>query len=371
MRNRNLLPIFIAMGEALKHNRVLQHLLYWLAVITGLTIIYGIGFPSYWLTVFIVLISLPPQIFFFYTVAYIGMPRLLYRKKYIAFFFFVTICMLISASVYRIMEIFIVDPILFNAFRKNDPTYVWHKLDGTFLEQFMKHNYFISAIEQSNIVVWIAIAVKFFKMWYEKRQVALQAELDFLKGQVHPHFLFNTLNNLYALTLKQSPQSPKIVLGLSEILRYMLYECNADTVMLKRDIDILESYVALEKVRYEDRLEMSFSMNGEIADQKIAPLLVLPLLENAFKHGASEDMDTPWININLQVKDNLFKFKIANSKPEQQPSDAKKHFGKIGLGNVRKRLELLYPGAHLLRTVEEEDTFLAILEIQLDGHTNI
>lgn len=371
MGNRILLPIFIPMGEALKNNRVLQHLLFWLAAIAGLTIIYGIGFPSYWLTLAVVLISLPPQLFFFYTVAYVGMPRLLFRKKYIAFLFFLTACMLLCAVVYRITEILVVDPMLYAAFKKMDPSYVWHKLDGTFTEQLMKHNYFTGALEQANTVVWIGIAIKLFKMWYEKRQVALQAELDFLKGQVHPHFLFNTLNNLYALTLHQSPQSPKVVLGLSEILRYMLYECNADTVMLTRDVEILESYVALEKIRYEQRLDLSFSMNGEISDQKIAPLLVLPLLENAFKHGASEDMDMPWININLQVKDNLFKFKIANSKPEQQPTDAKKHFGKIGLGNVRKRLELLYPGAHVLRTVDEEDTFVAILEIQLDGHINI
>lgn len=359
------------MREALAHNRVLQHVLFWIVAITGITIIYGSGLPGYWFTLGIVCLCVPAQILYFYSVAYIGMPRLLFREKYLAFILFLIVCMLTFGWMFRLTEILIVDPMILAKIKKTKPDFKWAKLDGSFTEQLQKANFFILAIEQTNIVVWVAIAVKFFKMWYEKRQVALQAELSFLKGQVHPHFLFNTLNNLYALTLNQSPQSPKIVLGLSEILRYMLYECNADTVMLKRDIEILESYVALEKIRYEHRLELSFSINGEIADHKIAPLLVLPLLENAFKHGASEDMDTPWININLQVKDNLFKFKIANSKPEQQPHDAKKHFGKIGLGNVRKRLELLYPGAHLLRTVEEEDTFLAILEIQLDGHINI
>lgn len=351
--------------------RVRHHFLFWLVAFFATTFVYGSGMPDYGLTMLVVLLCMIPQILYFYTVAYFGMPRLLFRKKYAAFILFLIVCSLLASLGFRLTEILIVDPMIFAAIKKNDPGFVWKKLDGTFLEQLKRPNYFIMAIEQSNIVVWIAFAVKLFKMWYERRQAALQAELDFLKGQVHPHFLFNTLNNLYALTLHNSPRSPAIVLGLSEILRYMLYECNAERVSLKRDLEILQSYVALEKLRYEERLDLTFSINGDINGQEIAPLLILPLLENAFKHGASEDIGAPWINISLQVSEQSLKFKIANSKPELVQHGAEKHFGKIGLGNVRKRLELLYPAAHQLRIVDEEDTFLAVLDIQLNGHTNI
>ncbi|WP_199120997.1 sensor histidine kinase [Pedobacter sp. ASV28] len=221
------------------------------------------------------------------------------------------------------------------------------------------------ALEQSNTVVWICLMISFFKMWYERKQAALQAELNFLKGQIHPHFLFNTLNNLYAHTLSQSPKSPVIVLGLSNILRYMLYECNSDLVPLKRDIEILKSYITLEKIRYEERLDLNLVIKGQIGHQQIIPLLMLPLVENAFKHGASEMVQDAWINVDLEVSEHRLKFKVSNSKPSEPVSSSKSHFGKIGLTNVRSRLELLYKNAHSFTTYDEGDMFVAILEVNL------
>lgn len=196
--------------------------------------------------------------------------------------------------------------------------------------------------------------------------MSTQTELNFLKGQIHPHFLFNTLNNLYALTLRQSPKSPSIVLGLSNILRYMLYECGTETVLLKRDLEIIHNYVELEKLRYEERLDLTFSVTGVIDDQKIPPLLMLPLIENAFKHGTGETISEPWINIDLKLSSNNLKFKISNSKPGKPSEDHEKHFGTIGLENVKKRLEILYPNAHKLLVFDEEELFVTILELKLN-----
>ncbi|MCK7554905.1 histidine kinase [Chitinophaga sedimenti] len=319
-------------------------------------------------TLQVVLLSLPAHLFYFYIVAYIGLPKLLFRKHYVAFGVFLVSCMLLATVLFRIIEILVVEDLINAVMVRDSPGFIWHKMDGSFWERLTRTKYFIIAMEETNIAVWLALTIKFFKMYTERRQAALQAELEFLKGQVHPHFLFNTLNNLYALTLQHSPRSPQIVLGLSEILRYMLYECNVERVSLKRDIAILQSYVALEQLRYEERLDLTFSINGDPGAHQIAPLLVLPLVENAFKHGASEDAGAPWINIDLRVHDDHFKFKIANSRPEQAPNDAAVHFGNIGLRNVRKRLEILYPGAHQLRTVAEDDTFIAILEVALNKH---
>nr|WP_233173865.1 histidine kinase [Pedobacter sp. ASV19] len=191
----------------------------------------------------------------------------------------------------------------------------------------------------------------------------MQAQLNFLKAQVHPHFLFNTLNNLYALTLDQSPKSSQAVLGLSEILRYMLYECNADRVLLKRDIEILKSYISLEKLRYDENLDLNLTISGEISDQKITPLLILPLVENAFKHGASEMTEGAWISIVLEIDGPHLKVKVSNSCPVQHPGNGAIHFNKIGMSSLRNKLELLYPGSHNLSIYPEEDMYLTIMEI--------
>ncbi|MCF0071879.1 histidine kinase [Dyadobacter sp. CY261] len=354
-----------------KQKRILLHILFWLAVWTILTIIYGAGMPDYWLTIGIVGFFMPIHIGYFYLIAYVIIPRYFDRKKYVQFVAYFLLIVMGSTFAFRLMEILVADPIIYNAVKRNDPTFVWHKLDGTFRQQLSKPVYLISAFEQTNIFVWIALSVKFFKMWFDRRQAAMEAELNFLKGQLHPHFLFNTLNNLYALTLKQSPQSPGVVMGLAEILRYMLYEANTEIVQLERDISILKSYIELEKIRYEERLDINFSINGLSPEYRIAPLLILPLVENAFKHGASEQIGQAWINMDLRVKSNALKFKISNSKPETAVHDERPHHVSIGLANVRKRLEILYPAAHNLKIMDEEDVFAVILEIDLDKRLDI
>lgn len=356
----------------LKYLRVIQHTGFWLATLVVLTLIYGVGLPGFWFTCGIILMFLPLHMFYFYAVAYIGIPKFLYSKQYLKFLVFLIFCLISTSLAFRLLEITIADPIIYSAVKINNPAFIWHKLEGSFAQQFKDPGYLINAVEQTNFVVWIALAIKFFKMWYEKQQAALEAELGLLKGQLHPHFLFNTLNNLYALTLSKSPRSPGVVIGLSEILRYMLYEANAATVLLKRDIEILENYIALEKIRYEERLHLNFSVNGLTEELRIVPLLILPLVENAFKHGASEQIGVSWISIDLNVKVNLLKFKISNSKPEQRPgTENTKDHASIGLTNVRKRLEILYPQAHQLRIMEEEDIFAVILEINLDKRLQI
>lgn len=191
----------------------------------------------------------------------------------------------------------------------------------------------------------------------------LAAELEALKAQVQPHFLFNTLNNLYALTRRQAPEAPDVVLRLSNLLSYVLYECNAPEVPLSQEIQFLNNYVALEQLRYGDRLDVSLNFTGDIHGQKIAPLLLIPFLENAFKHGTSEQLDQSWISLNLAVEGRTLTFQLLNSR---DPDGDETHLlGGIGLQNVRKRLDLLYPDRHELRVQAEADTFLVTLKLQL------
>ncbi|WP_158275284.1 sensor histidine kinase [Pedobacter sp. HMWF019] len=202
-------------------------------------------------------------------------------------------------------------------------------------------------------------------MWYQRKQIALQTELNFIKGQIHPHFLFNTLNNLYALTLRKSAQSSEIVLELSQILRYMLYECNAANVKLSRDIEILRSYLKLEKIRYQNGIEMNINITGDTQQNDIAPLLMLTLVENAFKHGTSETINHPWITIDIQINANRLTFRVANSKSPNQSDHAESHFKKIGLQNIQKRLDIHYKKAHKFTIRDQQDTYIAILELTL------
>ncbi|HEY1025948.1 MAG TPA: histidine kinase [Sphingobacteriaceae bacterium] len=357
-------------GPELNYKRIAQHVLFWLVVVGSLTVIYGVG-KGYLMALRNTLFYLPVHLLYFYTVAYVVIPKFLYPKRYAEFALTLFLCIFFSALASRIVDILFINPYLYDIQQETGKMLLWEDPDEPFLRQLSRQTSFINAVKGSNLVIWLAIAVKFFKMWHERRQAALQAELNFLKGQIHPHFLFNTLNNLYALTLSQSQQAPPVVMGLSEILRYMLYECSSESIELQKEVQILQNYIALEKIRYEDRLDLNLSITGSLDGQKIAPLLLLPLVENAFKHGASEKVGQAWINMDFSIKGDLLKFKISNSKPESLPEDAATHFGNIGLNNVRKRLEILYPEHHRLKVFDEEDMFAVILELKLDKRVSI
>lgn len=215
--------------------------------------------------------------------------------------------------------------------------------------------------------------LKIIKEWIVQQQIQrdlerrnLQSELSFLKSQINPHFLFNTLNSIYALSLKRSENAPNIVLRLSEMMRYMLYECNEKKVPLSREIQYIQNYLELERVRYGKKARIEFDFMIENADQyQIAPLLFIPFLENSFKHGLSHHIDgTGSVEILLQVDNNILDFTIQNSKTDLK---AERYFqGGIGLKNVNRRLELLYPNKYKLDTTDSEDVYIVNLTLELE-----
>ena len=197
----------------------------------------------------------------------------------------------------------------------------------------------------------LKILTEWVKYQREKKKLEkekLHSELKFLKSQINPHFLFNTLNNLYSLALVKSEKTPDIILKLSEILRYMLYECNVPKVSLIKEVKYIQNYLALEKLRQRDDVKIEFDIQGNISDQKISPLLFTPFLENAFKHGVNKVIEGAFVNINLRVDDNKVFFSVENIKPEYTQEDFQKKQGGIGLANVKKRLKLLYPSKYKL-----------------------
>jgi sensor histidine kinase YesM len=220
------------------------------------------------------------------------------------------------------------------------------------------------------VICAMFLTIKMLKTYYvkmeEKRILAnenVQAELQLLKAQVHPHFLFNTLNNIYSFVLTQSPDAGSLVLKLSHTLRYMINECEADLVPLEKEIQLLRNYIGLEKVRYGNRLHLEVNITGDYANKMIAPLLMIPFVENSFKHGISMMRGRQWIHLELNVHDKQLYFNIGNSKPMQPVSQHGKEG--IGLLNVQKRLQLIYPGKHHLTIESTDDVYIVHLQVAL------
>ncbi len=218
-----------------------------------------------------------------------------------------------------------------------------------------------------------AATIYMFKRWYLIREYSLslqkekiESELNFLKSQIHPHFLFNTLNNLYALTLQKSDRAPDMVLRLSSLLEYSLYSGKENEVELREEMTQIRGYIDLEKLRFGDRLKISVEMNENMDGLTIAPVLLLPFVENSFKHGAGSDLGAPFIHIRINVEGNMLKFRIINSYLTET-GKFEKYRERIGLKNVRRRLELLYPGRHQLDISQTEDTFEVNLHMELNS----
>ena len=216
------------------------------------------------------------------------------------------------------------------------------------------------------------MTLRFFKLWAYKQQAwmhahqeKITAELQLLKAQVHPHFLFNTLNNIYSFSMSNSPKTPELILKLSSLLSYILHDCKTDEVRLEKEIDIMKNYIDLERERYGNKIEIVWNVEGDIRDKCIAPLLMLPFLENAFKHGASEQIEKSTLSVDISVQKKVLRCKIVNSKNEYVPYSERG----IGIANVKKRLEFIYPGNHELKLIDEGSFYVVALLVNVSCKT--
>lgn len=216
----------------------------------------------------------------------------------------------------------------------------------------------------------LALVMKFAKYWYLKEQRNLQlqkenteAQLKLLTAQVHPHFLFNTLNNIYSQTQTESPSGSKMILELSDMMRYILSEGSKEQVPLGKELAMIQDYINLEKVRYGNKLDLHLSLPEETKNLQIAPLILLPFIENCFKHGASKFLRHPWINLKIEIERTTMTLKLMNGKDEQQSQTLPK--SGTGIPNVKERLRLLYPERHHLQISDEKDVYVVNLWLEL------
>ncbi len=350
-----------------------RHLVFWIIIYIASILIYGTLrisndhltqwglFYMYKSTLVESLMFMSPHIFLTYAVIYFLFPKYLYTGKYgkliIGGMIVIALTTLVSLLITRY-------PV------------IWYKNYMGIYTQDMQSILrigILGPLRGSFTFGGFAISVKLIKNWYLKKQ-ELQAlahekvkvELQVLKNQLHPHFLFNTLNNLYGMTINTSPKVSKTILGLSDLLHYMLHDCKADKVPLQQELEFCNNYVSLEKIRTGNKLDLRFDVKGNIDDYQIAPLLLLPLLENAFKHGISESIDQAWLTVDIQVKNGYLHCKMVNGMHDLKEKDKNLPSG-IGLENLRKRLELLYPGQYQLECLGDGEVFIGKLVVKLEA----
>jgi two-component system, LytTR family, sensor histidine kinase AlgZ len=243
--------------------------------------------------------------------------------------------------------------------------------DGyTYQLKFMYTQRFTNHMIWSTLFIVLFVAMlKFVEDWFEleakKKEIEnekLVAELRFLKAQINPHFLFNTLNNLYSLAFMNSPNTTVVIDKLSQMMRYMMYDSNHAKVSLDKEIDYMHNYISLEKLRLNNEVPIAFKINGNTEGVQIVPLILITFLENAFKHGVSNNSENAWVNIFIKVEDKQCTYKVENSKIPKNTNNEEK--SGIGLQNLQRRLALSYPNNYELK-VEEEDKYSVELMINL------
>lgn len=331
------------------------HFIFWVSYFLLNVVRWGSYYEDYWYSFKSNMVTVTLGMLLAYFHVYVLLPRFVFRKKIISYVVFFFIALLIFYVIRTELIFMFINENVWPESQTPQRAYAFNHILVVFL---------IGVYD-----VGLATTIKLTTDWIFERKrnenlqaTQLQTELQFLKTQIQPHFFFNTLNNLYALTLDKSKQAPEVVLKLSEIMEYILYDAKEKKVRLFNEIKYVQNYIDLEKLRYGEKVKVKINMQGDIEAQNVPPLLFLPFIENCFKHGT---IDTNKLNVKITfevTRDNLLKFSVINNYNLFAQSD--NNHG-IGNQNVKRRLELLYGEKFTLNTRTEKQNYIVELEIPL------
>ncbi|WET03132.1 sensor histidine kinase [Flavobacterium sp. YJ01] len=359
-----------------KTNRILLHVLMWFGFSILLFLSYVIGYKLVCLDAVLLTLRMTiVNITVFYMIFYLLLPKIFSGNKTKNIVFLV---LLFPFSIFVWMAVTYFISLFYYAlgFEVNFGELkgvIKMSADQTFLEAVEPKR----MLSQTIIIIsllspfcFAKILVEIAKLYHKKFQIErektaleiqnIQIEKDFLKAQLNPHFLFNTLNNLYGLTVRKDNLAPEIILNLSDIMSYTLYESNTEIVRLEKELDFIKNYIALEKMRYDEKTDIQVHIEGQTAGHFVAPLLTFTFIENAFKYGLKSK--NSFIKLNIKIENNTFWFSLENDLEERANESS---FGGIGIENARKRLELLYPNQYEFEIKRLENSFIVDLKLVL------
>lgn len=344
-------------------NRVVSHLVFWILLFISLPILAALNDGSIEKTVNASLSFLPAQLLASYFLVYYQVPKLLYKKKYLKFGVSFLISVYVFLVISELSNMYLTELFI--------PKYYEEKS----LMEILEDPFHLAVVYFPSVYVFVFLMLmtKVVKDRFEERhqlevlqKEKANTELKFLKAQTNPHFLFNTLNNLYSLTLDRSEKAPDVVLKLADMLDYMLYQCKDAEVPLKKEIAFIQDYIDLESLRYGNKLTLNFTYHLHCPNVMIAPLILISFVENAFKHGASNNLKDSVIRIELTTNQDQLYFSVFNTLPENSQENKRNelHSG-IGFSNAQRQLELNYKNNYDLKSTKTDNDFQIVLNINL------
>ena len=335
--------------------RFLMHIIFWCVVLLFFTYFFGAGSNNFNDTLLFSLCLMPITIATTYVSIYKLIPDYLFTKRYILFILYSLYTVIISG--YLILVTIFFSLIYLAGFEYQEMNPITRNIilvtTAVFLVVIIVSAFKLVKLNLVNTTKTSNLEKKILETQLKLKE----QELHYLKMQIHPHFLFNTLNTLYGFALKKADETPEMILKLSNLLDYLLYQVDKPFVLLADEINHINDYIELEKMRFNNTLQVEFRVINMIDSIKIAPMLLIPFVENSFKHGSIQNGILN-INIELSCKDKQLRFLIENTHAESE----KNHSG-IGLENIKKRLELLYKNKYELKIAESEDNFKVTLKI--------
>jgi len=348
--------------DSIIQNRVLSHVLFWgvfLIFSTSIATSSGGRMIDHWIKY---LSLLPSQMLAAYLLVYVQVGKILLNRQYVLFILSLMFTGYFFSALARFSIVHIAEPFFRTDFEQEN-----------IVEILMDTEYLFTVYFPSvyTIAFLMLIVYSVRRRANQIRRIELLEkekatnELKFLRAQMQPHFLFNTLNNLYALTLAKSDLAPEVVLKLSEILDFILYQSNQSEIPIEKEIELIQGFIDLESLRYGDLIQVTFNHQVDVTSTKVSPLILLPFVENAFKHGTSGNLEDPTIRIDLKVANNQLTFSVFNNKPKASDQKRDALHGGIGIKNLRRQLELNYPQKHTLEIQETETNYNIELTLAL------